>query len=194
MAAAHCRFRSRLRSHRVKIADLGTLRQVSLNDWWGNGDRSILAGLVGAWFGVHLGKRLTGYRESTGDACSRGGPGVGHRAGRVSPDRTARHICTHCDLGIGTLTTLLPGSFQGSNSGCAGSSPNGSPASVKPFMDISTMIEERLTQCCVHVGTKSDAGVCSVLCCPGVAGPGKATNEHSHGHAASPSPPGLNQR
>ena len=42
-------------------------RQVSLADWWGNGDRSILAGLVGAWFGVHLGKRLTGYRESTGD-------------------------------------------------------------------------------------------------------------------------------
>ena len=42
-------------------------RQVSLADWWGNGDRSILAGLVGAWFGVHLGKRLTGYSESTGD-------------------------------------------------------------------------------------------------------------------------------
>lgn len=42
-------------------------RQVSLADWWGNGDRSILAGLVGAWFGVHLGKRLTGYKEATGD-------------------------------------------------------------------------------------------------------------------------------
>ncbi|MDV8148002.1 prolipoprotein diacylglyceryl transferase family protein [Arthrobacter sp. B10-11] len=33
-------------------------RQVSLADWWGNGDRSILAGLVGAWLGVHLGKRI----------------------------------------------------------------------------------------------------------------------------------------
>ena len=42
-------------------------REVPLADWWGNGDRSILAGLVGAWLGVHLGKRLTGYRESTGD-------------------------------------------------------------------------------------------------------------------------------
>ncbi|WP_255767894.1 hypothetical protein [Pseudarthrobacter sulfonivorans] len=42
-------------------------RQVSLADRWGNGDRSILAGLVGAWFGVHLGKRLTRYKESTGD-------------------------------------------------------------------------------------------------------------------------------
>jgi hypothetical protein len=26
---------------------------------------------------------------------------------------------------------------------------------VKPFMDMSTMLEERLTQCCVHVGTRS---------------------------------------
>ncbi|MGN7148931.1 prolipoprotein diacylglyceryl transferase [Arthrobacter sp. SAFR-179] len=42
-------------------------RQVSLADWWGNGDRSILAGLVGAWLGVLLAKRLTGYRQPTGD-------------------------------------------------------------------------------------------------------------------------------
>jgi hypothetical protein len=27
---------------------------------------------------------------------------------------------------------------------------------VKPFMDIHTMIEERLVQCCVHVGTARD--------------------------------------
>ena len=26
---------------------------------------------------------------------------------------------------------------------------------VKPFMDMNTMLEERLLQCCVHVGTKS---------------------------------------
>ncbi|WP_415854018.1 prolipoprotein diacylglyceryl transferase [Sinomonas sp. G460-2] len=42
-------------------------RQESIEQWWVDGDRSILAGLVGAWIGVHLGKRLTGYRESTGD-------------------------------------------------------------------------------------------------------------------------------
>jgi phosphatidylglycerol---prolipoprotein diacylglyceryl transferase len=42
-------------------------RDVPLGDWWVNGNRSILAGLVGAWLGIHLGKRLTGYRESTGD-------------------------------------------------------------------------------------------------------------------------------
>jgi phosphatidylglycerol:prolipoprotein diacylglycerol transferase len=39
----------------------------SMEDWWVNGDRSVLAGLVGAWLGIHLGKRLIGYRESTGD-------------------------------------------------------------------------------------------------------------------------------
>jgi phosphatidylglycerol---prolipoprotein diacylglyceryl transferase len=42
-------------------------QQPSLAEWWVSGDRSILAGLVGAWLGVHLGKRLTGYRAPTGD-------------------------------------------------------------------------------------------------------------------------------
>lgn len=41
--------------------------RVSLLDWWVEGNRSILAGLVGAYAGVLLGKRLTGYRPSTGD-------------------------------------------------------------------------------------------------------------------------------
>ena len=35
---------------------------------------------------------------------------------------------------------------------------------VKPFMDTSTMIEERLTQCCVHVGTRSDQDQCAPFC------------------------------
>lgn len=39
----------------------------SLLEWWALGNRSILAGLVGAWAGVWLGKRLTGYREDTGE-------------------------------------------------------------------------------------------------------------------------------
>jgi prolipoprotein diacylglyceryltransferase len=42
-------------------------RRMSIADWWTTGDRSILAGLVGAWIGVHLGKRVIGYRPSTGD-------------------------------------------------------------------------------------------------------------------------------
>ncbi len=39
----------------------------SMAEWWVTGDRSILAGLVGAWAGVLLGKRLTGYQARTGD-------------------------------------------------------------------------------------------------------------------------------
>ncbi len=39
----------------------------SIEEWWVDGDRSVLAGLVGAWLGVHVGKRLTGYRAPTGD-------------------------------------------------------------------------------------------------------------------------------
>ena len=35
---------------------------------------------------------------------------------------------------------------------------------VKPFMDASTMIEERLVQCCVHVGTRSDQDQCAPFC------------------------------
>lgn len=35
--------------------------------WWVGGNRSIIAGLVGAWLGVEFAKRLTGYRHSTGD-------------------------------------------------------------------------------------------------------------------------------
>ncbi len=34
---------------------------------WVYGNRSIIGGLAGAWLGVHLGKRLIGYRPRTGD-------------------------------------------------------------------------------------------------------------------------------
>ena len=39
----------------------------SLAEQWLYGNRSILGGLVGAWMGVHLTKRLVGYRLRTGD-------------------------------------------------------------------------------------------------------------------------------
>ena len=39
----------------------------SLAEHWVQGSRSILGGLVGAWLGVHVSKRLTGYRARTGD-------------------------------------------------------------------------------------------------------------------------------
>jgi prolipoprotein diacylglyceryltransferase len=39
----------------------------SLPEQWLYGNRSILGGLVGAWLGVHVTKRLVGYRLRTGD-------------------------------------------------------------------------------------------------------------------------------
>ncbi|MBM6399614.1 prolipoprotein diacylglyceryl transferase [Phycicoccus sonneratiae] len=39
----------------------------TLVEQWAYGNRSILGGLVGAWLGVHVGKRLSGYRLRTGD-------------------------------------------------------------------------------------------------------------------------------
>ena len=44
------------------------LRQnATLAEQWAYGNRSILGGLVGAWLGVHVAKRLVGYRSRTGD-------------------------------------------------------------------------------------------------------------------------------
>lgn len=36
-------------------------------EWWGNGDRGILAGLVGAWFGGPLGKQADRQPRILGD-------------------------------------------------------------------------------------------------------------------------------
>ena len=38
-----------------------------LTEQWLYGNRSILGGLVGAWLGVHVAKRVVGYRMRTGD-------------------------------------------------------------------------------------------------------------------------------
>lgn len=67
----------------------------SLAEQWAYGNRSILGGLVGAWLGVHVGKRLSGYRLRTGDLFA---PAValGMAVGRV-----------------GCLLTELPGTPTG---------------------------------------------------------------------------------
>ena len=49
----------------VQHVDLS--RNASLMQQWLYGNRSILGGLFGAWLGVHLTKRLVGYRARTGD-------------------------------------------------------------------------------------------------------------------------------
>jgi len=67
----------------------------SLTEQWLYGNRSILGGLVGAWLGVHVAKRLVGYPLRTGDLFA---PAValGMAVGR-----------------IGCLLTELPGTPTG---------------------------------------------------------------------------------
>lgn len=88
-----------------------------------------------------------------------------------------RGICQTCDLGVGTLATLagtgLPGQQRRLRRLLAERVVR---ITVKPFMDLSTMIEERLTQCCVHVGTRGADGAdqcapfCAVQAWPTLAG------------------------
>jgi uncharacterized radical SAM superfamily Fe-S cluster-containing enzyme len=86
-----------------------------------------------------------------------------------------RDICTSCDLGIGTLATLaasrLPGQHERMRRLLG---ERVLRVTVKPFMDMNTMIEERLTQCCVHVATvnaASGAHQCAPFCAVQAWGP-----------------------
>ncbi len=70
-----------------------------------------------------------------------------------------RDVCEACDLGIATLLKVaaavgLPGRRDALRRLMGERVVR---VTVKPFMDMNTMIEERLTQCCVHVGTRSGA-------------------------------------
>ncbi len=63
-----------------------------------------------------------------------------------------RDVCEQCDLGVSSLLRLaLPGGPRP----CAGCSVSGRCGHGQAVMDMNTMLEERLTQCCVHVGTRS---------------------------------------
>lgn len=77
-----------------------------------------------------------------------------------------KNICESCDLGLSTLlagaSTALPGDHRRFRSMLA---TRVKRITIKPFMDIHTMIEERLTQCCVHVGTRTeDQHQCAPFC------------------------------
>src|SRR5690606_37872362 len=66
-------------------------------------------------------------------------------------------ICQSCDLGIGTLATLATSGLPGQHKRLRKMlGERVKRITVKPFMDINTMIEERLTQCCVHVATVNE--------------------------------------
>ncbi|MEA2827524.1 MAG: 7,8-dihydro-6-hydroxymethylpterin dimethyltransferase [Actinomycetota bacterium] len=70
-----------------------------------------------------------------------------------------RNVCDHCDLGLGTLAHLAtrPGA-EGRRRIRELLAHRVKRIVVKPFMDLDTMIEERLQQCCVHVGSRRDDG------------------------------------
>ncbi len=70
-----------------------------------------------------------------------------------------RNVCTACDLGLSTLARLAGESLLGRQDTLRDLlGKRVKRITVKPFMDIQTMIEERLTQCCVHVGAEGEQG------------------------------------
>jgi uncharacterized radical SAM superfamily Fe-S cluster-containing enzyme len=78
-----------------------------------------------------------------------------------------RDICENCDLGISTLLTLASSALPGGRDRLRKLlAERVKRITIKPFMDINTMIEERLTQCCVHVATRSAGGAdqCAPFC------------------------------
>lgn len=76
-----------------------------------------------------------------------------------------RTICENCDLGVSTLLTLASSALPGRRRKLRRMlGERVVRVTVKPFMDISTMIEERLTQCCVHVGTRAEQDQCAPFC------------------------------
>lgn len=88
-----------------------------------------------------------------------------------------RNVCSACDLGVGTLSTIASASLPGGQERLRSLLANRVVrVTVKPFMDISTMLEERLIQCCVHVATRGFDGehqcapFCAVQAWPALAG------------------------
>ncbi|WP_187369771.1 radical SAM protein [Fodinicola acaciae] len=77
-----------------------------------------------------------------------------------------RSIGQNCDLGVQTLMTVAASALPGRRTRLRRLlAERVVRISVKPFMDIHTMIEERLTQCCVHVGTRDgSANQCAPFC------------------------------
>jgi 7,8-dihydro-6-hydroxymethylpterin dimethyltransferase len=77
-----------------------------------------------------------------------------------------KDICESCDLGISTLLKVAANSLPGRQKALRRMlGERVVRITVKPFMDMATMLEERLLQCCVHVGTRSEAqDQCAPFC------------------------------
>jgi hypothetical protein len=78
-----------------------------------------------------------------------------------------KDVCEACDLGITSIlkATAALGLPGGRNKLRTMLAERVKRITVKPFMDMNTMIEERLTQCCVHVGSRAaDENQCAPFC------------------------------
>jgi hypothetical protein len=78
-----------------------------------------------------------------------------------------RNVCENCDLGMSTVLGLLKDRAIGHGDRIREwLGTRIKRITVKPFMDIDSMLEERLLQCCVHVGTNGDDGgqQCAPFC------------------------------
>jgi uncharacterized radical SAM superfamily Fe-S cluster-containing enzyme len=75
-----------------------------------------------------------------------------------------RQVCEACDLGIAGLLRAA-GAAVSRRKLRELMAHRVKRITVKPFMDINTMLEERLLQCCVHVGTRSsEQDQCAPFC------------------------------
>jgi uncharacterized radical SAM superfamily Fe-S cluster-containing enzyme len=77
-----------------------------------------------------------------------------------------RNICENCDLGLATVLRAAGDAALGRTGRLRDMlARRVKRITVKPFMDMNTMIEERLLQCCVHVGTRGEEGhQCAPFC------------------------------
>ncbi len=86
--------------------------------------------------------------------------------GQPNAGELIRNVCETCDLGIASLLRLAGSSVGRQEQLRSTIGERIKRITVKPFMDMNTMIEERLLQCCVHVGTRSEADLdqCAPFC------------------------------
>jgi 7,8-dihydro-6-hydroxymethylpterin dimethyltransferase len=81
--------------------------------------------------------------------------------------RIFRDVCESCDLGLSTLVRLAGDALLGNTSRFRRLvAERIKRITIKPFMDMSTMLEERLLQCCVHVGTQRGDTAAEHQCVP----------------------------
>ncbi|HEY8022557.1 MAG TPA: radical SAM protein [Thermoanaerobaculia bacterium] len=99
-------------------------------------------------------------------------------------------VCRSCDLGLSDLVRLAGSALLGRQDALRDLlGARVKRITVKPFMDIHTMLEERLLQCCVHVGTARDGAHQCVPFCAAQAWPAlgrmKLSERAGRAHPAS---------